>query len=224
MSLSDEFLSNEEEEIFENNNEESIMVTESKKTISSKKKNKPQKRASSSLPPLRNSSKKTINFLDPLVIEAMNNLGYVENDFLYPTEADLSLYTRDIEFRSKVKQKLYDEVDHRINQLNEEMENIKNKENENFHSINKKLSRSPNKNKTSMLEIEEERFIRAEERNKKEVEQLILMALTKKYQIEEINKRTELEEQKKKEIEEKLKEKRKLDKQKQMEKNKQLEL
>jgi hypothetical protein len=129
-----------------------------------------------------------LDLSDPAVVDAYSALGYLKEDLLYPTNADLNLYTRDPEFRMIVLDQLRQDVDDRIAHVREEMAKEQAEEDQN--------PRTPDNAQPAMSYFaqEQQRIYRAEQRNRREVEQLIFSALLKKYRAEDENRRMKAKE------------------------------
>lgn len=185
--------------------------TDNKQKIDVSKEILEEETKSSHLPILNNSNnvkrKHNFNFKDPNIAKAMDNLGLLPADLKYPTEKDLNEYSRDPNIRKSIMRALNEEIDRRIKMVNEEL--IKIEKERTFTRTPPLRSMSSVKNNVSLSLIEESRIRKVEERNKREVEQLILGVLTRKYQVEDSERRMQLELKKKKELEEKLRERQK---------------
>lgn len=134
----------------------------------------------------------SIDLNDPQIIEAYQNLGFIPDDLKYPSELDINVYTRDPAFRQVVQDKLCKEIDHRIEQVQAEAERLSKTQKENDgEDIN-----NDKKPHMSYYSLDQKRMEKNETRNKKEVEQLILNALIKKYQAEDLNQKERIEAEK----------------------------
>lgn len=69
-------------------------------------------------------------FTDQFTIEAMRQLGIVECDIVYPSEATLNLYSHDNEIRKIARRDKVNQVDHLISQIKERRNKLINDENE----------------------------------------------------------------------------------------------
>lgn len=142
-----------------------------------------------------------IDTKDPYVIAAAEKLGISFSDLEYPTESDINTYTHNSEFRSYVRTRLCDQVDNLINQINQESESLK-KDAKRPNTVPSNSREAPGG--MSYYSIEEERLNRAEDRNRKEIEQLIIQSLIQQHQQEKMDQLAEYELQKQREYEEKM--------------------
>ena len=140
-----------------------------------------------------------INFGDPYVKKALIALGFTEVDLKYPEDTDIRMYTRNPALFEEVKQSLVNNVDKRIRMVKLEAERLR-KETSSKSDVKKnkeyKIGRELN---LDFEEIERERIRRAEIRDAKEVEQLILSTLINKFKVEKDMELEEIERKKKEE-------------------------
>ena len=135
------------------------------------------------------------DFKDQYTRKAAENLGFIESDLRYPTDAELNTYTRNPKLRPLVQKQLYAEVDRRLEELREERHRIREAEKANSARIQARGGQPM----MSQRSMEEERLSRAEQRTRREVEQLIVESLMQRMDVERMNQLAEFEAQKKRE-------------------------
>ena len=134
---------------------------------------------------------------------ALKNLGFVEDDLEYPDEKKISLFTRNPNLRSYVRNELSKDVDERLKMVELEIQRLKFEEEGREEEEISETSSIEYK-----MDSEEEMMRRIMDKHKKEIEKKIFQSLSDKYRKEEDQRRKEQERQHAEELEKKKIEKR----------------